>query len=316
MQRKSILRMITAALLLALTIPSAQAASYQTLAFGSRGTAVRKLQTALVALGYDPGGTDGKFGTGTQTAVIQYQTGKGLTADGKAGSLTQTALYADVASATQSSAGTSGESSGSTTTSSDTLKYGDRGPLVTALQTALVKLGFSTNGVDGRYGNGTQTAVKKFQRANGLYADGLAGTKTQKLLYKLADSADAKTDNATDGTSGSGFTRTLRRGYTGADVRLAQTRLKELGYYNSSIDGEYGAGTMSAVTAFQQKNGLFADGLLGQQSYSKLYAKTAIAATTTETPVEPTPTVTPADETETYATLSLGSSGAAVKALQ
>ena len=43
---------------------------------------------------------------------------------------------------------------------------------MTELQTALVKLGYNTNGVDGRFGAGTQRAVISFQKDNGLEADG------------------------------------------------------------------------------------------------------------------------------------------------
>ena len=46
---------------------------YSTLEFGSKGTNVLTLQKALLALGFDPGGLDGKYGTGTQTAVTAFQ---------------------------------------------------------------------------------------------------------------------------------------------------------------------------------------------------------------------------------------------------
>lgn len=61
---------------------------------GSSGPAVITLQTQLKALGFDPKGTDGKFGSGTKAAVIAFQKSKGLTADGKAGPGTMAALQA------------------------------------------------------------------------------------------------------------------------------------------------------------------------------------------------------------------------------
>ena len=95
-------------------------------------------------------------------------------------------------------------------TTDNTLKYGDSGSRVTELQTALVKLGYDTNGVDGRFGAGTQRAVISFQKDNGLEADGLAGTKTLELLYAKANGSGSSSGSSS-GTS-TGLTRTLRRG--------------------------------------------------------------------------------------------------------
>ena len=265
-------RMLALALILTLlAVPQALAATkYATLEFGSRGSDVLKLQKALLELGFNPNGTDGKFGRGTETAVKAYQAARGLEADGKAGTLTLTKLYAE----------TDGQSATVTTpvtTNPNTLKYGDSGSRVTEMQTALVKLGYNTNGVDGRFGAGTQRAVISFQKDNGLEADGLAGTKTLELLYKKADGTSSSSGSSGSGTS-SGLTRTLRRGYTGDDVITVQQRLKELGYYTGSIDGVYGSGSIAAATAFQKNNGLKVDGLTGQSTYAALFSSSAVAA--------------------------------------
>lgn len=65
-------------------------------------------------------------------------------------------------------------------------------------------------------------------------------------------------------------TAILRQGSTGNEVKEVQRRLKMWGYYNGSVDGIFGAGTRSAVIAFQQKNGLTADGIVGQSTYKAL----------------------------------------------
>lgn len=57
---------------------------------------------------------------------------------------------------------------------------------VYGLQYALFKLGFYTSLLDGNYGDDTENAVKRFQKANGLTADGAAGILTQPVLYKKA----------------------------------------------------------------------------------------------------------------------------------
>jgi len=306
------------------------ATTYSTLAFGSRGTDVLKLQKALQTLGYDPNGTDGKFGRGTEAAVMLYQSAKGLVSDGKAGNLTLTALYTDAENASTSDT-SSDSSSGSATSSGtrvssnpNTLEYGDSGDKVTALQTALVKLGYSTNGVDGRFGAATQKAVIAFQKANGLTADGLAGSSTQNLLYQKADSASGSTaGNSTDNNSGSnassssGFTRTLRKGYTGTDVSSVQAQLQSLGYYSGSLDGVYGSGTMAAGSAFQKKNNLSVDGLVGSKTYAKMFASNAVSNTTTPTDSGSNSDTTDSDSgTATYTSLSYGANGEAVKAMQ
>lgn len=59
-------------------------------------------------------------------------------------------------------------------------------------------------------------------------------------------------------------------GSTGQEVRNIQTRLKNWGYYTGSVDGIYGSKTLSAVKAFQRKNGLTADGVAGPATLAKI----------------------------------------------
>ncbi|MDO4743410.1 MAG: spore cortex-lytic enzyme [bacterium] len=59
---------------------------------------------------------------------------------------------------------------------------GSRGSEVTKIQTRLKNWGYYAGAVDGIYGTRTQAAVKKFQRANGLTADGVAGPRTLQAL--------------------------------------------------------------------------------------------------------------------------------------
>lgn len=68
------------------------------------------------------------------------------------------------------------------TVPSSPLKPGDKGTAVRQLQRALVQLGYSPGKVDGSYGPGTESAVKKFQQAHSLVADGIAGSKTLAAL--------------------------------------------------------------------------------------------------------------------------------------
>lgn len=297
--------------LLTASLPGLAAST--TLKLGSRGTAVLQLQQALIALGYDTKGADGKFGKGTEQAVKAYQQANGLTADGKAGVKTLAQLYA------VNSGVSSGTSSGNyTATNPNTLQSGDSGSKVTQLQNALKLLGFYTGGVDGKFGSGTRAAVIQFQRANGLTADGLAGTKTQQLLYSQVNSGisgdNSSSSSSSSSSSASGFTRTLRKGYTGTDVISVQQKLKELGFYTGSVDGVYGTGSMAAVKAFQRQNGLTADGLVGSRTHAVLMSATS--GSTSNSGSDNSSSDSSSDQTYAEGTLSYGSTGFEVKKMQ
>ena len=298
--------------LLTASLPGLAAST--TLKLGSRGTAVLQLQQALIALGYDTKGADGKFGKGTEQAVKAYQQANGLTADGKAGVKTLAQLYAANSGVSSGTA-----SSGNyTATNPNTLQSGDSGSKVTQLQNALKLLGFYTGGVDGKFGSGTRAAVIQFQRANGLTADGLAGTKTQQLLYSQVNSGisgdNSSSSSSSSSSSASGFTRTLRKGYTGTDVISVQQKLKELGFYTGSVDGVYGTGSMAAVKAFQRQNGLTADGLVGSRTYTVLMSATS--GSTSNSGSGNSSSDSSSDQTYAEGTLSYGSTGSEVKKMQ
>lgn len=159
-----------------------------------------------------------------------------------------------------------------------TLAFGSRGTQVTQLQTMLKQLGFYSSTIDGKYGRGTETAVKAYQQSRGLTADGKAGLQTRARLEAEtgASSAGASSSASTSTTVSSG---TLIRGSTGSSVTQLQTALKNLGYYNGVIDGNFGSGTLSAVLAFQRASGLKADGKAGAQTQARLYSQSASGST-------------------------------------
>jgi len=72
----------------------------------------------------------------------------------------------------------------STAVPTTTLKPGDKGAEVKILQLALQHLGYSVGTVDGVYGPATEQAVKSFQTAHGLTADGVCGPQTLAALKK------------------------------------------------------------------------------------------------------------------------------------
>ena len=62
----------------------------------------------------------------------------------------------------------------------------------------------------------------------------------------------------------------LRQGSRGDTVRTVQSKLRRWGYYSGSVDGIYGPATERAVRAFQKKNGLAVDGIVGRATFKTL----------------------------------------------
>lgn len=97
--------------------PSAALNTTQKLRWGSRGSSVKELQTALNSHGANLA-VDGVFGKRTHAAVKDYQSSKGLQVDGVVGPKTRAALNGGVstggASAPSSSASSSSSGSSST----------------------------------------------------------------------------------------------------------------------------------------------------------------------------------------------------------
>ncbi|WP_053931255.1 penicillin-insensitive murein endopeptidase [Streptomyces sp. NRRL S-4] len=149
-----------AGLLLGLGVP-AQAfpqAAFPLTSSGNRGSDVVALQHLLAAHGR-PVVVDGAFGSGTRSAVVGFQQSKGLTADGIVGPATWGALAI-------------------------TVRQGDNGPAVTALQSLLNAKRGAGLSADGAFGPATGTAVRTFQFHAGIGADGVVGPTTwQNLLW-------------------------------------------------------------------------------------------------------------------------------------
>ena len=159
----------------AVTVPT------QALKPGDKSAQVKLLQRALETLGYLSGTVDGAYGPATEAAVKSFQSIAGLTADGIAGPKTLAALkQASPASATTSPSSFDAPTS--------TLAPGDTGTQVVVLQRELSGLGYSVGTIDGTYGSKTVAAVKAFQTANGLAADGIVGSKTLSALSSKSTS--------------------------------------------------------------------------------------------------------------------------------
>ncbi len=228
------------------------------LTVGMTGGGVKALQQQLKNLGYYNGKVDGDFGAGTQSAVLAFQAAAGLKQDGIAGTATLNAIYGG-----GSSGGTSAKGFSASSTGYSTLGEGTQGSSnVKAIQTALRNLGYYSGSVDGNYGSGTKSAVKSYQKAVGLHADGVCGPTTQRYLFGNTSSESASYSS-------------LKSGASGSAVKNLQYTLYELRYYDGDITGSYDALTESAVREFQSVNGLTVDGAAGKQTQRLLYSANA-----------------------------------------
>ena len=256
---------------------SSSSSSTTRLEKGSTGSDVKDLQTKLKKLGYYDAYVDGDYGDTTVAADKAFQKKYNLTADGIAGKETLKKLDSVYENANSAK-------------DDDSLRMGDSGSAVKDLQTKLKKLGYYDGTVDSTFGSGTYAAVRAFQKKYNLTADGVAGSETLKKLDSAYKNADSDKDDDS-----------LRKGATGSAVKDLQTKLKKLGFYNASIDGDYGDTTVAAVKAFQKKYNLTADGVAGSETLKKLDSAYKNADSNTSTDDD---------------SLRKGANGTAVKTLQ
>ena len=262
------------------------------LRFGSQGKAVRELQTTLKKLGYYTGLVDGDFGESTKRAVTQFQRANGLTADGVAGARTLELLNGSAATARPTATPKPKATATPKLATSVVLQLRSRGNEVSRMQTRLISLGYLDGKATGTFDAITELAVKAYQNRSGLTADGVAGFTTLNALYS-ARAIKAATSSGVIGV-------TLKQGSSDTDaVRTLQRKLKSLGYYNSTINGTYGASTKEAVSNFQKQNGLSSDGVAGTTTLVRLFTGTPNRYSATATPRR---TATPKGSTKATAT--------------
>ncbi len=277
---------------------------YERLSYGDTGTAVKELQRRLKKLGYYTGSVDGIYGTGTVTAVKLYQSVTGLSQSGVATASLQQEIFSSYAPAYEPTPAPRPTATPSPTAQYVQLSRGSSGSRVTRLQNRLKTLGYYTGTVDGEYGSGTVTAVKRFQKQLGLNATGTATVALQQRLFSTSapyyEPETATPAPAPDDELEQAYIR-LAQGDSGTRVRNLQRRLKELGYYTGSIDGNFGSSTATAVKRFQRAIGVNVTGVATIAVQQRLYASNA--------PVYE-------GEEEEYTLLSPGDSGSAVKRLQ
>ncbi len=242
---------------------------------GMSGSDVRRMQERLIDLGYMTGNPTARFDDLTEMAVYAFQRRNVSYADGIAGPMTLEKLYSSSARGTSSPVGVTG-----ITLERDVKAY----DAVRKLQQRLKELRFYTGNIDGDFGVSTESAVKAFQRANGLTPDGRAGSSTLARLY--SNNANSAVATPVPGLPGNatpipfyvnvtpnpqGGYVTVREGNSGTLVRNLQQALKDQGYFKLTVDGLYGVGTTEAVREFQRRKGLSQDGVAGPATQRILF---------------------------------------------
>ena len=278
--------------------PEEDAGGYNILQKGAEGREVTSLQEALIELGFLSGQADGKFGASTEKAVIAFQQKNDYPATGIMDANIQAFLYSGQP---KNSAGTKTSIRTLSPVAEVSMKKGNKGAAVTELQQKLIELGYLKGTPSGTYDTDTIGAVRSFQKKNGLTSNGTADATTRQLI--MSGTALGAKDTATPTVVITPSPTptvpvpavSLRNGDKGDDVKLVQKRLKELGYYKSSVDGKMGKGTVNALKAFQKAHGLNDDGVAGQATYAVLFSDNALKKGTTPTP-QPTEIPTPAPE--------------------
>ena len=290
--------------------------AYTELSLGSMGTAVRNLQKRLIELGYMSGTASGSFDQATAQAVRLFEAAYGRTATGVASQLMQVYLFSDSA---KIYTGIEPITTQQASTGYQQLERGSVGTAVTRLQNRLIELGYMDGKANGVFDQATETAVKAFEAAYGKTRTGIATVSMQNYLFadsalRAGQSAQATArPTAVPADDGEGETITykaLQYGSKGESVKQLQQRLKDLGYLSGKVDGIYGNATVKAVKAFEKAYGQKQTGIASVGMQKHLYADDALAYGSA------TPEPTAAASEDTYRTLSKGSYGEDVVALQ
>jgi len=150
---------------------------------------VKEVQTILKAGGFYDGQPDGVLGDATRKSIRKFQRKNRIKQSGLVDRQTLEAInkwkevQSQIANELQSRNDVSmGVLAG---TGPEFVWAKDKTGKVKQVQAALVKAGYFKGKIDGRNGPRTRRALKAFQKARGLTADGVAGEKTMKQLEKF-----------------------------------------------------------------------------------------------------------------------------------
>ncbi|MBD2384364.1 peptidoglycan-binding domain-containing protein [Cylindrospermum sp. FACHB-282] len=206
--------------------PTRNRRNSQFLTKGDEGENVRVLQERLRIAGFYYGNATGIYGPITEEAVKRFQTAYKLDVDGVVGPATLNKLPPLGVG--------NGENTPKKPVDQDKLSLGDRGEAVRVLQEHLIKAGYLEGQPNGYYGPYTADAVNRFQAANYLDTNGIAGPTTRGKLYSLVKTTPKSEFNTLE----------------------IQRRLQERGFYKGPLNGMMADDTKKAIKQAQEFYGI------------------------------------------------------------
>ncbi len=166
------------------------------------------------------------------------------------------------------------------------LRLGSSGVDVRRMQTYLNRIHRNyplipvINPVDGIFGSQTETSVRVFQRTFNLTSDGVVGVSTwnkiSQIYAAVTGLAELNAEGEFIGVGNTPPTSVLRQGSRGNDVLQLQYLLNYIAQFYPSVqtvtqDSVFGVVTANSVRSFQRLFGLTADGVVGRNTWNKLY---------------------------------------------
>lgn len=227
---------------------SSEYAGMATLAEGAYGAEVVRLQQTLKALGYFSGSCDGAYGEATAAAVCRFRLANGLPESAEADGAVFMRAYGATPVAWEDFL------------QENCASAGDSGAMVRTLQTWLQRKGYFQGECSGRYGEGTQQAVRRFQNDMGLETSGDVDIATCRALY----------EDAHELILGE---RVIRRGDTGAAAEDVCRLLATLGYH---AHARFNMQSELALMEFQLANGLEVTGTADRETLDRLRSERAV----------------------------------------
>ena len=195
---------------------------------------VRQVQKTLNDRGFKTGPVDGKMGPQTQAALVNFQRAEKLQPTGRLDGDTLAALGVQ---------------------KDGTASRYDAATIRKAQQT-LNDRGFKAGPANGVLHEGTQAALRAFQKSESLAVTGRLNPRTLAALGMPQDSASA------------GDTRPDR--LSGAAIRDLQQKLARRGYRPGPADGVMGPATRRALMEFQRAENLPVTGRPNQETLAAL----------------------------------------------
>ena len=168
------------------------------------------------------------------------------------------------------------------------LRLGSFGEDVRTIQRQLNRIGRNYPAVsprlntDGVFDVSTELAVENFQRIFNLTPDGVVGKATWYKIKSIYNAVKGIAELQSEGLTLSEvdriFPEVLRFGDTGIGVSSVQYFLSVIAYFNDRIptppfDGVFDERTRASVIAFQESEGLLADGVVGRDTWNALLAR-------------------------------------------